>query len=483
LSITAENVANTLDTGELPRWSSLCVCKAHAQVAELGPRIALLTPYNGGNFGDAALQDSMIANLRLRLPGAEFAGICLNLENFIARHGVSAFPLCGVDILFYHMLYGTIDDGDEAAGKSSETRRDVVGVKRALKRLPVLGRTLLAIRACWRELRHWLRGYRFLRTQDLVIVSGGGQLNEEWGSAWGQPFALFKWAILARAARIPYVMASVGVGKVTSTTARVFILTALRMARYRSYRDKNSRAFAMGLLQQAAKDPLVPDLAFSLPRAEMPDSLNRQVRTEDRRIIAISPIAFAKPGRWPSEDRNLYERYIRELARVVPLLLDRKYSLVIVCSSLWDDESAIGDLCAHFDGRSRDQFGQQIHIPAVKSWRDFVASTRGVDCLIVSRLHSAILGFISDKPIVAISFDPKVDWVMEDLGQTDYLLTIQNFVAEDVIEALDRMAVGRGLVEDRIRSYRHRTHRESAQQYDELAKLAVASRWRRSIIE
>lgn len=50
--------------------------------SSLGPRIALLTPYNGGNLGDAAIQDAMIANLRSRLPDAQFSGICLNCDNF-----------------------------------------------------------------------------------------------------------------------------------------------------------------------------------------------------------------------------------------------------------------------------------------------------------------------------------------------------------------------------------------------------------------
>ncbi len=55
---------------------------------------------------------------------------------------------------------------------------------------------------------------------------------------------------------------SVGAGKVASMTARSFVAAALRMACCRSYRDKNSREVATGLLQRTAEDPVVPDLAF-----------------------------------------------------------------------------------------------------------------------------------------------------------------------------------------------------------------------------
>ena len=57
------------------------------------PRIALVTPYTGGNLGDAAIQDAMIANLRQRMPGAQFFGITLSCDNFLKQHGVGAFPL------------------------------------------------------------------------------------------------------------------------------------------------------------------------------------------------------------------------------------------------------------------------------------------------------------------------------------------------------------------------------------------------------
>src|SRR5262249_7548930 len=157
------------------------------------PRIALLTPYMGGNLGDAVIQDAAIANIRLRLPRAEFSGICLNCDNFVDRHGSDAFPLCGNGGFFYRMHHGRI--GEPVTAAPSRTGVAVDSVSHALKRVPVLGWCLKKIRACWREVRHWIDGYWFLRRHDLVVVSGGGQLNDEWGGPWCHPFALCKWAI------------------------------------------------------------------------------------------------------------------------------------------------------------------------------------------------------------------------------------------------------------------------------------------------
>lgn len=459
--------------------ASLAGGKTGRNFREARPRIALLTPYNGGNLGDAAIQDTMIANLRLRLPDAEFSGICLNCDNFVERHGTDAFPLCGITIPFCEMLQGTVTEQPKYGeciplrpiGKSSSAS----AMKRVLKRLPAIGTCLVTIRACWREIRHWVRGYRFLRHHDLVIVSGGGQLNEAWGGPFGQPYALFKWALLARAARIPYAVASVGVGKVTSSLGRLLVSSALRLSRYRSYRDANTRRIAGLLLRDAAKDPVVPDLVFSLPSSELPHAANLRARSGGRPVVAISPIAYAKPRKWPSENRDLYLRYVQQMAQVISALLERHYYLVVACSSLWDDESAMSDLLSSLDDRARTRFASQACTPTVASWREFVAAVQPADVLIASRLHSAILGFVTGTPTVAISFDPKVDWVMQDLGLTDYLLQIRQFTAANVLETLDRLTRRRKLVVEQIVSYRNEIFPAAAAQYDALAALVAAT--------
>jgi len=117
----------------------------------------------------------------------------------------------------------------------------------------------------------------------------------------------------------------------------------------------------------------------------------------------------------------------------------------------------------------------RVLCPTINTWRDLVAVLRDADYLIASRLHGTILGFVTQTPAVAISFDPKVDWVMEDLDQTDYLLHIRDFTAEDVLNALDRLTVCRDAVIERLASYRQGilANSPSARQYDSLAALAL----------
>lgn len=62
------------------------------EVPESGPQVALLTPYTGGNLGDAAIQDAMIANLCRRMPGARKSLVAMVAQSphlhFREPHGV-----------------------------------------------------------------------------------------------------------------------------------------------------------------------------------------------------------------------------------------------------------------------------------------------------------------------------------------------------------------------------------------------------------
>jgi polysaccharide pyruvyl transferase WcaK-like protein len=461
-----------------PESDPICSTQNSNPVLRKSPKIALLTPYTGGNLGDAAIQDAAIANIRLRLPDAEFSGITLKCSNFLAQHGTGAFPLVGAGIPFFKM------EPENASGetdpRAGEIRQPIW--RRILRRMPGASafKRLLRATSSWlklaqAEMSHAVKGYRFLRTQNLLIISGGGQLDEEYGGAWGLPYALFKWTFLARLARVPCVMASVGAGRIALPASRRFISTALRLCCYRSFREEKSRAIAAGLYPRAMKDAVVPDLAFSMPRTDQPSqAVGIRKMAQGRRVIALSPMAYAKPGDWPTPNRDLHVRYVEQLARLLPQLAERGYFIVVACSSLGDDESVISDIIGGLSEEARRGLEGQIHFSTAKTWKELMLVLRESDCLIASRLHGAILGFISQVPAVAISVDPKVDWVMEDLQQTEYLLHFRDFTAEDVLDSLDRIQLKRDVVVERIASYRKSvlSNPISGNQYDHLAGLA-----------
>jgi polysaccharide pyruvyl transferase WcaK-like protein len=309
----------------------------------------------------------------------------------------------------------------------------------------------------------------------MAIVAGGGQLDEEWGGAWGHPFALFKWSVLSRLARVPYAFVSVGACKVRTATGRFFLSAALGAAMHRTYRDRNSWAIAATLYGEALKDEVVPDAAFS---ACLPDTqANSKIRhlAGSRRVIAVSLISYRKPERWPDEHGDIYRRYLVQMADLLSELFDRGYFVVIVWSDIGDNENVTAELMGHLNSRAASCAGRQLYIPEITSWREYVGVLTSVDLLVASRLHSIILGFVSRRPTVAISFDPKVDWLMEDVGQSEYLLKIENSTARDVLRAIEEIEGCREVVIDRISSYLSSVVRDSQRQFDLLETLVLQS--------
>src|SRR5215469_4257157 len=56
-------------------------------------RLALVTPWAGGNLGNSAILSSVIYNLSRRISGIQFIGVTLNCEQTRRRFAIESFPL------------------------------------------------------------------------------------------------------------------------------------------------------------------------------------------------------------------------------------------------------------------------------------------------------------------------------------------------------------------------------------------------------
>jgi polysaccharide pyruvyl transferase WcaK-like protein len=176
--------------------------------------VALLTPYDGGNLGDAAIQEALISNFRRFHRPLQISGITLDPERTAALHGIPCYLLAINSRPHYKVKTGSATESTDDAKTNlpDETGSEVDFFSR-LRRRARLSAFLKPIRALFRlakECRHVLQSYLLLREVDLLVVAGGGQLDEEWGGIWGHPYALMKWSVLARLAGAKTVFLSVG---------------------------------------------------------------------------------------------------------------------------------------------------------------------------------------------------------------------------------------------------------------------------------
>ncbi len=411
-------------------------------------RLALLTPYDGGNLGDSAIQEAIIANLRRCDPCLDLSGITLYPKRTAARHQIPCYPLTATSRSHYQIRQEPASDVAGVGERSACLYRSLRGIARVVP-------FLFWLKVLIDEGLHILRSYRLLRKIDVLVIAGGGQLDDEWGGSWGHPYALAKWSVLARAARSSVVFLSVGACRIESRLTRMFLKTALSMACYRSYRDAESRRLALAITRRA-EGAVVPDLAFSLFSA----STEPTVRFSSAVVrVGVSPIAYGHSGLWPTADQVHYERYMAELAGFVADIL-RNGAAVTLFSSSPPDDQIFADLdkriCAALDSALRGQ----LCVRTADTVAELLDVLHSVDFVVASRLHGVLLSLLSGTPAIAISYDRKVESLMDQLGQSAYCVDIRSFKSGDLIEMLPALRTNSDLIQSAAAT--------TCRQYDEI---------------
>jgi polysaccharide pyruvyl transferase WcaK-like protein len=407
--------------------------------------IGLLSPCGWGNLGDAAIQDSVIQYVRAHLPDAELVAFTLNPADTTRRHGVAAYAISGYSNSGYLIA-------------SAPPRFT------ALARLPVLGRLVRVAHAVAREVVHWLRVWRWSGKLDYLLVSGGGQLDEFWGGPWGHPYALWKWSFVSRLRRVPVIFLSVGWGTVKTGLSRWFVRHALSLAKYRSFRDTQTRDL---VTQLPVTSPLavLPDLAFGYAAGKRAAEPPRGVHG---RSVAVSPIAHRDPRVWPEVDPQAYATYVERQAAFVADLVQRGWQVVMIATA-GADRRTIADVRTRLAERLPSaQLSGCVLEPPVLEVEDCLAHFAAVECIVASRLHSVILGQLAGKPVLAVSYDWKVDRLMADVGQSTHCVDIDRADSAALIQAFDRLLADRERVAAAVAATCERYRVQVRKQFDEV---------------
>ena len=273
---------------------------------------------------------------------------------------------------------------------------------------------------------HWALALRWLRQLDLLIVSGGGQLDDFWGRTWGHPYVLWKWSFLARRTRTRVVMLSVGLGTLRTRLARAFVRGALSRMTYRSYRDERTRSGVARLVGQAHDGPVAPDLAFGL------EPLRRRPPGAKSGVVGISPMAYCDPRVWPVKDGAVYQCYVERLAGFVVRLTDTGRRVVLFSTDTCD-RLVMDDVWTAAGRPVLARRANTTTLPAL------FAELVELDVVLASRLHGVMLAHLAACPVIALSYDWKVAQHMAEMGQTEYCLEIDAFDVPALGVVLERL--------------------------------------------
>ena len=428
------------------------------RLTQADTKIGLLHHVGGGNLGDDATLDAVAGNINRRWPNAEIVAFSMNPDDTERRHGIRSHPIRrkGWSI------------GYKPAGTEATLKETVKSLTRKYGAVFYLLKATNAVirlpSEVFRELSFLVSSRRNIKSFDLLVISGGGQLTEKDGP-WGFPYTIFKWVVLARSAGVRCMFLNLGAGPLTHPLSKFFVTRALLAADYVSLRDDKSRAlvYEIGFTGESR---VCPDSVYGLEVATTNGSpLERRAQP----IVGFAPMPYPGPrGYLAEKDQIVYDEFIRELANFASWLVGQSYALTIFGTDIGVDPLAIEDLQMALLSHHGITSSQYSINHSVKSVHDLLATMSGMDYVVTCRFHGVVFAHLLNKPVLAIAHHPKVIDLMTDLGLSNYCVDIRDFDLKLLAERFASMVIDAEEIKSRMAASLKRNRQRLRSQFDEL---------------
>lgn len=356
---------------------------------ERAPRIGIFGGYGTGNFGNDASFEALYTFLRAEHPDAEISAICSKPEVVAQRFGVKTVGI--------------------AAPRPE-------GIWRKLDTL------MLRQPSTW---RNWARCLKALRDYDVVLSGGTGVFDDFRDTPLGWPSVLLRWCLAARISGVKWTFVSVGAGPIVSPISRAMMKRAGAMAQRRLYRDEDSYRFMQGIGVDGPRDAVVPDLAFLL---ESPPMLEKP--PGGPLVVGVGMMTYHG---WSSRG-GMYEAYVDLHVRLIEWLFAQGHDARMIIGQTPTDLTAARDVEKRLGRKmltSRDEQMSSIH--------DAMAAIAETDIVIASRYHVQIAALKMGRPVVSLSYGPKNDALMADVGLSDFVQNIDSVDFDRLTQQINTM--------------------------------------------
>lgn len=444
--------------------------------------IGVFGHYGNENLGDEAIIEASIRNIRKRLPHVHIVCFSLGPVDTATRYGVPAHPI----------RYTTGNHVSRRAEMESErrmptsrgerdanpTRQEAVfgRLKAALKTVPIvypLARFLVSlprtIRHLGSEIGFLWKSRSLLKGIDLLFFAGSNQFLDNFGGAWGYPYTVLKWTLLARSAGAKVAFVSVGSGPLVGRLSKAMIRAALAFADYQSVRDEQSKVLLRGGKQ--TRLPLVyPDLAFSLPTNSAEPVSTRLWAGVSKPTVGINMMAIYHERYWHSPDREKYERYVHQIAEFAAFVLREGYPIFLYGNQPYDD-LAIGDVIEALVNMGLDRKDVSARVKTSNTVAEYIEVVRQADVVVAVRFHGTVLALHAHRAVLGVCYGPKCVHLLNDMGQEEYVFDLDDFRAEDLQRSFLQLAGSLEAQVQKIKQKHLEYQRALDEQYSNVLKL------------
>lgn len=355
-------------------------------------RIGIFGGYGTGNFGNDASFEALYNFLRAEHPDAEISAICSKPENVAKRFGVKTVGI--------------------AAPRPE-------GIWRKLDTL------MLRQPSTW---RNWARCLKALNDYDVILSGGTGVFDDFRDTPIGWPSVLGRWCLAAKMKGVTWRFVSIGAGPITNPLSREMFKRAGALAEQRLYRDQDSYDFMKRIGVDGPLDGVVPDLAFLLDAPGVEKVAGAPL------VIGVGMMTYHG---WSSAG-GMYEKYIALHVELIHWLLAEGHDVRMIIGQTPTDLTAAREVEARLGRKMltpRDEQMSSIH--------DAMAAIAETDMVVASRYHVQIAALKMGKPLISLSYGPKNDALMADVGLSDFAQDVDHADFEKLKQQINTMIAGR----------------------------------------
>lgn len=259
---------------------------------------------------------------------------------------------------------------------------------------------------------------KYVQQFDLLIIGGGGILMDFYRR---EAHLYSTYALMAKHARVPYIVYGCGAGPLDTITGRLMIRLMCKHAFNISVRDPESKQ----LLQRIGvrKDiEVIGDPAFTLYNP-------KQSHSDKPREVAVSCVPMYNANYWPFGDVDKYDRYVKGMASNLDHLIEQEnVNITFFATKYPQDVYVTKDIQKKMKHKARTKIIDENLKPI-----QLVELVSNYDAVIGTRLHSLIVATCSETPVIAISYHPKVTNFMKLSGAENRCLTIDDIQRDEKI--------------------------------------------------
>lgn len=395
-------------------------------------RVGLFGRLGSGNIGNDATMEAVLAYLKAEQPDADVDCLCSGPERVTERYGLPAAQM--------HWLTAPI--------RHSRWRLIRVGVTIAMVGLGCLIDTVRI--AAW------------VRRHDVVIMPGSGVLETTLPvRPWEIPYSLFVLSAAGKVFGTKVALVCVGAAAVPERLTRWLLTKAARLARYRSFRDRQSLEAARELGMARDGDQVYPDLVFALPSP--PGTAHPAV------AVGVGVMAYAGVLADRPRAEEILAEYTAKMSLFVRRLIDQGDHVRLLIGDI-NDERVVRDVVAD----ARSHWSGPGDVPLVyepfSTVGELMVQLGTVDAVVGTRFHTVLAALKLAKPTLAIGYARKHVEVMNEMGVGDFVHPIRDL---DVDELERQFAALRAKHEQITRTLAERSRSQRERLDDQFAELGV----------